>query len=213
MHPHREAVARGRRRASPGAPAPERGARRRRRALVEQQVADLALHLVPAPRRVLGIGEGSADLLRRLAAASPTAVALVGVERGRRRAPQRRADDDDRLRLDVGTAEALRYADGIFDLVVCTASFDRWADQRTGLAQCARVLSTGGQLVVTGRFSALRVPTLHARRRARSRRAAEALLGRQGFGAVQWHDLGGGAVRAVTATATRDPWAAATRVS
>lgn len=212
MDAHRQDVGHARRhRRDPGAPAGPGS--RKRRAEVEQHLADLALHLVPAPRRVLGIGAGSADLLRRLAAVSPTAVALVGVEPSRRRPTQRRDDDDERLRLDVGTAEALRYADGVFDLVVCTASFDRWADQPAGLAQCARVLSPGGHVVVAGRFSALRAPSLHARRRARSRRRAEAVLVRQGFAAVQWHDLAGGAVRAVTATASRDPWGAAIRVS
>lgn len=200
MHVHRQAGAQGRSHGPRGA---DREAPARRTA-VEQRLADLALQLVPAPRRVLCIGAGSADLLRRLAAASPTAVALVGVEEPRRRPPPRRTTDDERLRLDVGTADSLRYADGIFDLVVCTASFDRWADQPAGLAQCARVLSPGAHLVLAGRFSTLRAPTLRGRRRARSRRRAGALLGRLGFGAVQWHDLGGGAVRAVTATATRD---------
>jgi ubiquinone/menaquinone biosynthesis C-methylase UbiE len=40
---------------------------------------------------------------------------------------------DERLTFSVGLAEHLPYADGAFDLVVSTASFDHWADQKAGL--------------------------------------------------------------------------------
>lgn len=176
------------------------------RPLVVARTVELAMHLVPAPRRILDVRCGTGDLLRLLAAASPTAVALVGVD------PQpaaidaaRAAGEDDRLRFDVGTADTLRYADGTFDLVVSTAPFDRWSDQPAGLAQCARVLAPGGQLVVTGRFPAVLTPMLLGRR-ARTRRRAEALLARQGFGPVQWHEVVGRRVRAVAATASRGDW-------
>lgn len=192
------------------------GRRAQRRAAVDVLVAELSLQLVPAPRRILAVGQGSVDLLRRLASASPTAIALVGVEalaKRPRRAhpPGRRPDDDDRLRVDVGTADSLRYADGVFDLV-CTTAFERWSDQPAGLAQCARVLAPGGQLVLTGHFARRRnlMPPV---RRARSRRRAEDLLAGEGFGSVQWHDVHGRSVRAVTATASRDSRPAATRAS
>jgi ubiquinone/menaquinone biosynthesis C-methylase UbiE len=37
--------------------------------------------------------------------------------------------------------EHLPYADGTFDLVVSTTSFDHWSDQGAGLAECARVMT------------------------------------------------------------------------
>lgn len=52
----------------------------------------------------------------------------------------------DRLRFQLGAAAQLPYPDGTFDLVVTTTSFDHWADQRTGLHECARVLVPGGHL-------------------------------------------------------------------
>jgi len=44
------------------------------------------------------------------------------------------------------TAERLPWPAATFDLVVSTTSFDHWADQRAGLAECARVLAPGGCL-------------------------------------------------------------------
>jgi SAM-dependent methyltransferase len=55
-----------------------------------------------------------------------------------------------------------------FDLVVSTTSFDHWADQQAGLAECARVLAPGGCLVLADLFSALLLPTLLAGRRGKA---------------------------------------------
>jgi hypothetical protein len=51
--------------------------------------------------------------------------------------------------------------------VISTTSFDRWADQRAGLAQCARALAPGGCLIQADLFSALLLPTLLDGRGAR----------------------------------------------
>ena len=64
---------------------------------------------------------------------------------------------DERLRFTEGTAERLPAADGHYDLVVAVTSFDHWADQAAGLAECARVLTPGGHLVLADQFSLLTV--------------------------------------------------------
>ena len=94
------------------------------------------------------------------------------------------------LRFAVGTAERLPWAAVTFDLVVGTTSFDHWADQRAGLAQCARVLAPGGCLVLAAPFSVL-LPTLLAGRRgkARTKRRATQLLTATGLHSPQWHRL------------------------
>jgi SAM-dependent methyltransferase len=82
-----------------------------------------------------------------------------------------------------------------------TTSFDHWADQQAGLAECARVLAPGGWLVLTDLFSGWLAPTLVGGRRhkARTKRSASRLLAAAGFQAVQWHDVEGVVIRTVTA--------------
>lgn len=66
---------------------------------------------------------------------------------------------DDRLSFALATAEHLPYPDNHFDLVVSTTSFDHWSNQAAGLGECARVLRSGGQVVLVDRFSAWLLPT------------------------------------------------------
>jgi ubiquinone/menaquinone biosynthesis C-methylase UbiE len=96
---------------------------------------------------------------------------------------------DPRLRFARAAAERLPAADATFDLVVTTTSFDHWADQGAGLAECARVLAPGGTLVLTDLFSVLLWPTLRGARRgkARTRGRAGALLTAAGLTDVAWH--------------------------
>jgi ubiquinone/menaquinone biosynthesis C-methylase UbiE len=173
---------------------------------LHQQIADrtaeLALGVAPAPQRVLDVGCGTGYLLRRLADRCPDAAELTGVDPASAMiAAARAAAADDRLRWREGTAEALPFADGAFDLVVSTTSFDHWADQRAGLRECARVLAPGGWLVLTDLFSPLLLPTLVGgrRRKARTRRRAGRLLAGAGFRGAQWHGVEAGIIRAVTA--------------
>ena len=135
---------------------------------IADRTAELALSCVPAPRRILDVGCGTGYLLGRLAARAPQAEALAGIDA----APAMigvatGAATDSRLRFVAGAAERLPWPAGTFDLVVSTTSFDHWADQRAGLAQCARVLAPGGCLILADLFSALLLPTLLAGRRAR----------------------------------------------
>jgi ubiquinone/menaquinone biosynthesis C-methylase UbiE len=169
---------------------------------IADRTVDLALTCVPAPERILDIGCGTGYLLGRLAARVPRAEALAGIDAAPAMIEVARAAADDRLRFVVGTAERLPWPAASFGLVVSTTSFDHWADQRAGLAECARALEPGGCLVLADLFSALLMPTLLAGRRdkARTRRRAAHLLTAAGLRAPQWHRLYAVIIQAVTAT-------------
>lgn len=169
---------------------------------IADRTADLALAVAPEPQRVLDVGCGTGYLLRELGGRCPQAVELVGVDPAAGMiAAARAAGDDDRLRWVEGTAEELPFAEASFDLVVSTTSFDHWADQQAGLAECARVLVPGGWLVLTDLFSGWLTPTLMGGRRhkARTKRRAGALLAEAGFHGVQWHEVEAVVIRGVTA--------------
>jgi ubiquinone/menaquinone biosynthesis C-methylase UbiE len=101
------------------------------------------------------------------------------------------------VRFTEGTAERLPFAGERFDLVVSTTSFDHWADQAAGLAECARVLAPGGQLVLADQFSLLLWPTLLAGRRGRAR--ATRLVTAAGLRSPRWHRVYAVIIQAVTA--------------
>jgi ubiquinone/menaquinone biosynthesis C-methylase UbiE len=169
---------------------------------ISDKVADLALSLSPAPRRVLDVGAGTGYLLGLLAARLPEAEELTGVDAAPAMvAVAREHAADRRLRFTRGRAERLPAADGHYDLVVSTTSFDHWADQAAGLAECARVLAPGGRLVLADQFSLLLWPTLLAGRRgkARTRARATRLLTAAGLRSPRWHRLHAVIIQAVTA--------------
>lgn len=153
---------------------------------------EVVLSAQPHPRRILDVGCGTGHLLRVLAARCPEAVELAGVDpAGPMIDVARAATDDPRITVTVGHAEHLPYDDGRFDVVVSTTSFDHWANQSAGVAECARVLAGDGRLIITDLFSPWLVPTLIASRRdrARTKPRAQRLLTGRGLRAVAWHDL------------------------
>ncbi|HEY3955050.1 MAG TPA: class I SAM-dependent methyltransferase [Streptosporangiaceae bacterium] len=159
----------------------------------------------PGEYRVLDVGCGTGYLLRRLAVRCPEA-SLDGIDAAPPMiaAAEAAAAADPatggRLRFRVGTAERLTWPSATFDLVVSTTSFDHWADQRAGLAECARVLAPGGRLVLVDQFSVL-LPAIAGGRRgkARTKRRASRLLTEAGFGSLRWHTLYAVIIAAVTA--------------
>jgi len=190
------------------APGYEAGYRGRLHADVVARTAELALARCPAPRRVLDVGCGTGLLLRDLAGRLGGPPQLVGVDAAAAMIEQARALAPDqqpgaRLAFVRGVAERLPYGNGAFDLVVTTTSFDHWADQRAGLAECRRVLAPGGLFVLADLCSPWLAPTLVGARRQRARTPLRAtrLLAAAGFRSVEWHRLYAVIITAVTARA------------
>jgi ubiquinone/menaquinone biosynthesis C-methylase UbiE len=182
----------------------EGGYRGQLHAEIVARAADLALAHCPSPDRVLDVGCGTGLLLRELATRLPSAAALTGIDAAAGMIEQARARAvDARLSFVRGTAELLPFPDRAFDLVVSTTSFDHWADQRAGLAECHRVLVPHGFLVLADMCSAWLLPTLVGSRRDRARTPLRAtrLLAGAGFRSVAWHRLYAVIIKAVTATA------------
>ena len=185
------------------APGYETGWRGRLHHDIGDRAVDLALVSSPRPFRVLDVGCGTGYLLRRLAGRVPQALELAGLDAAPAMIETAQAlATDSRIRFATGTAEELPYPEQTFDLVVSTTSFDHWADQRAGLAECARMLVPGGHLVLIDQFSAWLAPTLLGGRRSKAgtKRRAARLLIQAGFSAPQWHDLYAVIIRAAVAT-------------
>jgi len=197
------------------APTYERGVRGRLHQEIVSRSAMLALAWSGSPRRVLDVGCGTGLLLRQLATQLPEADELTGVDAAPAMVEQARTcpaaqaasgdaggAGDPRLTFLNGSAEALPFPADAFDLVVSTTSFDHWADQRSGLTECRRVLAPGGLLVLTDLFSPWLAPTLAGSRRDRARTPLRAtkLLAAVGFRSICWHRHYGVIVRSVTAS-------------
>ena len=170
---------------------------------IADRTATIALQAVPSPQRILDVGCGTGYLLRELAERAPEAIALAGIDP----APAMidtasKLPHDARLTFLSGVgAENLPYLDETFDLVVSSTSFDHWSDQCAGLRECARVMRSGGQLVLVDQFSAWLLPTLLAGRRgkARTKRRATRRLVAAGFTTTRWQDVYAGIIKAVIA--------------
>lgn len=158
------------------------------------------------PGAILDVGCGTGYLLRQLGDRFPAATTLAGIDAAPRMIQVAQSGaTDPRLSFTVGTAEQLPYGDAAFDLVVSTTSFDHWHDQRAGLAQCARVLRPGGQLVLCDQLSAWMLLTLLGSRRGKARTPCPAaLLDAAGFTALRWHKVYAVLIRAVTAVREAD---------
>ena len=177
---------------------------------IADRTLDIAIVCAPRPAHILDVGCGTGYLLRRLARRCPEAVELLGIDPAPGMIAEARAAaaGDPRLGFSAGVAEHLPFADCSFDLVVSTTSFDHWADQRAGLVDCARVITPGGQLVLTDRFSAVLLPTLLGAHRGRARTVGRVtdLLRSAGLHSIRSHNLSGVTtlaevlVRTVTAT-------------
>jgi ubiquinone/menaquinone biosynthesis C-methylase UbiE len=183
------------------APGYESGYRGQMHHDIVRRTVDLALAKFGSPARVLDVGCGTGTLLRELARRVPAA-SLTGIDAATGMIAQARARFAGPVYLQ-GTAERLPFPDASFDLVISTTSFDHWADQRAGLAECRRVLAPGGHLMLADLFSSWLLPTLVGGRRDRARTQLRAtkLLADAGFRSVTWHRLYAGIIRAVAASA------------
>ncbi len=109
--------------------------------------------LAPAPgEQALEIGFGRGHTLRALAdRVAPGAV--TGVDPSATRIEQARRSypylvEARRLELAHGTAEALPFAEGCFDLACSIDTIYGWTSPQAGLAEIGRVLRPGGRLAL-----------------------------------------------------------------
>jgi ubiquinone/menaquinone biosynthesis C-methylase UbiE len=162
--------------------------------------AERALTDQGTPKRVLDVGSGTGQLLRLLAERfGSDCELLAGIDPAEAMIEEAisRADDP-RLSFSVGVAEEIAFPARHFDIVFATTSFDHWEDQRVGLTECCRVLTTGGNLVLTDLFSLWLTPTLLVRRgRVRTKHRATKLMEATGLSSVMWYPM----YRPVLATA------------
>lgn len=101
---------------------------------------------VPEPRWVLDVGCGTGRLLRDATNRFPRA-RLVGVDVSRTMLAM--ASGVCRSLMPVRSrAEALPFADGLFDIATATLTYHHWLDRGTGVAEIGRVLTGGGVFVL-----------------------------------------------------------------
>jgi SAM-dependent methyltransferase len=113
-----------------------------------ERTADVALSAMPIPLRVLDVGCGTGALLREIVVRVPYGELYVGIDPSQGMLEEARRTSDPRIRFIRGAAEALPFPDRYFDLVVTSASFHHWVDQRAGLEELARVVSDNGLVVL-----------------------------------------------------------------
>lgn len=101
----------------------------------------------PAARRVLDVGTGEGQVARALQAAGPPARQVVGVDPSAAQLgfAAEAAGGPVFVR---GAGEALPFADGCFDAVVCCLVIEHAEDPDAVLCEMARVLAPGGRLVL-----------------------------------------------------------------
>jgi ubiquinone/menaquinone biosynthesis C-methylase UbiE len=116
--------------------------------LIVARCADLAMTSAPVPLRVLDVGCGTGALLEEFTIRLPTALEIVGVDPSRPMLERAISRLDGRAEVLQAGAEALPFADGRFDLVVCTLSFDHWKDRQEGMREVRRVMRADGILVL-----------------------------------------------------------------
>ncbi len=104
---------------------------------------------LPAGGMALDVCTGTADMALELAKQFPSARAIIGVDFclpmvriGAEKVARQGLTD--RIRLQVGSAEALPFDDDTFDAVTVAFGIRNVADRKRGLAELCRVLHPGG---------------------------------------------------------------------
>jgi ubiquinone/menaquinone biosynthesis C-methylase UbiE len=124
---------------------------------VHQTALQLALQLLPHPRRVLDVGCGTGRLLRQARRCCPTAE-LAGVDLAGQMVATASAATPASLAVGYvqGRAECLPFPHQVFDLIFTTLSLRHWTDPPAGIAEIGRVLTPGGVVVFADVFPSCR---------------------------------------------------------
>jgi len=119
--------------------------------MFEPFAAELVTRLPAGARvRVLELACGTGIVTRRLRAALHPSASLVATDLNRAMVDHaRRAVGDLGVDWRVADAQALPFADGSFDLVVCQFGFMFLPDKALGFREARRVLADGGLLLVS----------------------------------------------------------------
>jgi ubiquinone/menaquinone biosynthesis C-methylase UbiE len=173
---------------------------------VHQATLEAVNQALPSPGRLLDVGCGTGQLLRRAAASFPDAH-LVGVDPAGEMVQRARTSAVGVGASFVqGAAEALPFDDANFDLVVSSMSFHHWADQQEGLREVSRVLVPGGLLALADALALgwmLRVGLRIAgkRRRFHTPDELDAIFAKQGLSTIDRRALPrmGGSVQVILA--------------
>jgi ubiquinone/menaquinone biosynthesis C-methylase UbiE len=126
---------------------------------VHQTALQLAVQLLPHPRRVLDVSCGTGRLLRQARRCYPTAE-LAGVDLAGQMVAAASAVTPARLAVGYvqGRAECLPFPHQVFDLIFTTLSLRHWTDLPAGVAEIGRVLTPGGVVVLADVFPSGRRP-------------------------------------------------------
>ena len=113
---------------------------------IQSTLLNLASEQVPQPQSILDVGCGTGRLLRTASQRFPGA-RLEGIDAASQMVEHAMSlmEPGAPIHFQQGTAEALPFADGQFDLVFSTMTFHHWADQRKGVSEVARVLAPSGR--------------------------------------------------------------------
>ena len=145
---------------------------------VHQTTLQLALKLLPHPRRILDVGCGTGRLLRQARRYYPTAE-LVGIDRAGQMVATASSVTPAKLAVGYvhGRAECLPFAPEEFDLIFTTLSLRHWTNLPAGIAEIGRVLTPDGVLLLADVFPSSPRPGPAIPRRRRRHPVMPAELG------------------------------------
>lgn len=112
----------------------------------EYQILPVAVGHLSGRRRILDLGAGEGQLARRLMLQGGDRV-VIGLDSSAGQLANARAEGGGAQWIQ-GRGEALPFADGSFDAVVCCLVIEHAADPDALLAEAARVLGDGGRFLL-----------------------------------------------------------------
>jgi ubiquinone/menaquinone biosynthesis C-methylase UbiE len=155
----------------------------------EPAIVDWLGALAPARHALdLGCGDGAVTTAVRAGRITLADVSPAALARARQRLP-------DAAAVELDPDAPLPFADGTFDLAVCTETLEHVRDVQLLLSEVRRVLAPGGRLAVTTPANArlIRAPDpLSPHLRFFTKRSLRALLGELGFDVRTLERRGGG---------------------